>query len=449
MRLSGTKLIVALLAFAAAFTAAPALAATIKVNTTADEYGSGTACSLREAISAAESDAAFGGCTAGSGPDTIQLQGGKTYIRELPGPADNTNATGDYDVAGEMTIAVKGKGQAKIDAGGMDRVLQILPGAKLTASHLTLTNGDVAPAQPGSDTSGGGISDAGILKLSKSTIVKNKTLGNNNCTCGGGLSVLNGTAKLDKVKILKNTADNIGGGIAFTGGKLDVNRTTIDKNTSTSGGGGVYLGGDVGANTAAFRNSTISRNTDTDTGPNGGGGGVFVANFTNSTFTFTNSTFAGNSANGYGGAIFVYQAGGINLSYSTVTGNTANADADATGHGGGLAGGDITAGNSIVDLNFDASLAAPLPDCALGASVTDGVISQDGGCVGSHNRMTTDPKLGALKANGGPTKTVAIAKQSPAVNHGTKPAPKRDQRGKKRDNKPDIGAYELVAKKHH
>jgi hypothetical protein len=63
--------------------------------------------------------------------------------------------------------------------------------------------------------------------------------------------------------------------------------------------------------------------------------------------------------------------------------------------------------------------------------------------------MTTDPKLGALKANGGPTKTVAIAKQSPAVNHGTKPAPKRDQRGKKRDNKPDIGAYELVAKKHH
>lgn len=449
MRLSGTKLIVALMAFASVFTAAPALAATIKVNTTSDEYGTGAACSLREAISAAESDAAFGGCTAGSGPDTIQLQGGKTYIRELPGPADNTNATGDYDIAGEMTIAVKGKGQAKIDAGGVDRVLQILPGAKLTASHLTLTNGDVAPAQPGSDTSGGGISDAGILKLSKSTIVKNQTLGNSSCTCGGGLSVLNGTAKLDKVKFFKNKADNIGGGIAFNGGKLDVERSTIDKNTSTSGGGGVYLGGNIGSNTAAFRNSTISRNTDTDTGPNGGGGGVFVANFTNSTFTFTNSTLAGNSADGFGGAIFVYAAGGVDLSYSTVTGNTANADADATGHGGGLAGGEIAATDSIVAGNFDASLSAPLPDCAFSAGVSNGVVSQDGGCVGSHNRTTADPKLGPLKANGGPTKTVAIAKQSPAVNHGTKPAPKRDQRGKKRDGKPDIGAYELVPKKHH
>jgi len=55
--------------------ATPARAATITVTTTADEYGAGAGCSLREAIRAANSNAAFGGCSAGAaGADTIMFR---------------------------------------------------------------------------------------------------------------------------------------------------------------------------------------------------------------------------------------------------------------------------------------------------------------------------------------------------------------------------------------
>ncbi|MBL7162729.1 MAG: CSLREA domain-containing protein [Anaerolineales bacterium] len=54
-----------------------ARAATINVDTTDDEYNTDPAeCSLREAIQAANTDAAFGGCDAGSGDDTISLPAG-------------------------------------------------------------------------------------------------------------------------------------------------------------------------------------------------------------------------------------------------------------------------------------------------------------------------------------------------------------------------------------
>jgi len=60
-----------------------ARAAAINVDTTDDEYNTDPAeCSLREAIQAANTDAAFGGCDAGSGDDTISLPAG-TYTFTL------------------------------------------------------------------------------------------------------------------------------------------------------------------------------------------------------------------------------------------------------------------------------------------------------------------------------------------------------------------------------
>ena len=70
-QLSQSRLILtgALAALALLGLAASARAATITPNTLSDEYNVGTSCSLREAVEAANTDAAFGGCTAGSGPD--------------------------------------------------------------------------------------------------------------------------------------------------------------------------------------------------------------------------------------------------------------------------------------------------------------------------------------------------------------------------------------------
>jgi Ca2+-binding RTX toxin-like protein len=56
---------------------------------------------------------------------------------------------------------------------------------------------------------------------------------------------------------------------------------------------------------------------------------------------------------------------------------------------------------------------------------------------------TTDPRLGGLTSNGGPTPTMALLRGSPALDVGGGCAP-RDQRGAPRDRSCDAGAYERV-----
>jgi hypothetical protein len=128
--------------------------------------------------------------------------------------------------------------------------------------------------------------------------------------------------------------------------------------------------------------------------------------------------------------------------------------ADAAG--GGLTYGTAAPGfeiqNSLVALN-----SAPFaPDCFADPldpfdSGGHNLIGDDSDCPGfdaTGDFVNSNPKLGRLKNNGGPTQTVALKKGSPAINKADKQsAPNKDQRGKKRGKKPDIGAYERVKKK--
>ena len=106
----------------------------ITVNTTADESGAGSNCSLREAITAANTDTPFGGCPAGSGADTITLPAG-TYTLTVPNAGamnEDNNATGDLDVNTSLTIQGAGAGNTIIQAGtdpsnGIDKVLALNP----------------------------------------------------------------------------------------------------------------------------------------------------------------------------------------------------------------------------------------------------------------------------------------------------------------------------------
>ena len=97
-------------AFATAFllawvSAASAVAATLKVNTTTDETTSGDQlCSLREAIAAANSPGTASDCgTAGSVSNTIVLGAGTYTLSIAPAGADD-NATGDLNVTGTTPL---------------------------------------------------------------------------------------------------------------------------------------------------------------------------------------------------------------------------------------------------------------------------------------------------------------------------------------------------------
>jgi CSLREA domain-containing protein len=95
--------LIAVVACAALLGPAAAQAYVINVTTTADEFGSGAGCSLREAVQVANDASAtdplsFGGCTSSNDPlfplDEIRLPA-SNYVLTLDG-VDDTNAAGTF-----------------------------------------------------------------------------------------------------------------------------------------------------------------------------------------------------------------------------------------------------------------------------------------------------------------------------------------------------------------
>ena len=234
----------------------PALGAVIRPNTFSDENGGGADCSLREAIVATNTDAAFGGCPAGAGADTITLAGG-TYILSIP--VGTTGDDGDLEVAGPLAIRHAGVAPAVIDAGGIDRVIQVLGTGSLTASGLTIRNGRTGQA-------GAGIRNEGALNLANATVAANVTT----ASFGGGISNSGvATMSLTDVTVSGNRAEGDGGGIdQGVGGLLNLNNVTITDNLTdisgdTGGGGGIFNAG----GTIDLKNTIIAGNRDNTSAP--------------------------------------------------------------------------------------------------------------------------------------------------------------------------------------
>ena len=156
----------------------------IDVNTTTDEFNvNSSACSLREAIWAANNDSAAmaPGCTAGSGADVANVAPGTYGLVRAPA-GDDSGLNGDLDVTpGDvLTIRRAGTGSARIDAQGLDRVLHVQSGAALTIDGLNIRGG-VTQA-----TAGGGIFSQGStteLTIRNSTVESNTAMNAN----GGGI----------------------------------------------------------------------------------------------------------------------------------------------------------------------------------------------------------------------------------------------------------------------
>ena len=189
-------------------------------------------------------------------------------------------------------------------------------------------------------------------------------------------------------------------------GTTDVTGDTFTGNTRPAGGGAI----DNDA-TLNISDSTFTGNTG---GTNGGGA---VVNF--GTTTVTQSTFSGNSSQ-YGANILNYTGFTLKISMSIV----------ANGQGGGS----------------NCGGAQPVTD--LGYNIDTG--TSCGFSTANHSMSNTQPQLGPLASNGGPTQTMALPLGSPAVDAipsstsgctGT-----TDQRGITRPQGTgcDIGAYELV-----
>jgi hypothetical protein len=96
--------------------------------------------SLREAVLAAN---------AGNGAQNILLPAG-TFTLTLVGAGEDAALAGDLDLTGHTKIERAGEGETIIDANAADRVFDVLSGARVTLSGLTIQRGH-------SDTGGGGV----------------------------------------------------------------------------------------------------------------------------------------------------------------------------------------------------------------------------------------------------------------------------------------------------
>src|SRR6266511_2886941 len=135
-------LLALLIALAIAAVPAPAAhAATIGVDTNADELTVDGNCSLREAIRAANLNAAVDACPAGSGaaPDTLTLPS-NTYTLSIAGANEDAALSGDLDITGDLTITGALSTTTIIDGDALDHVFDVISGTVLM-SNVTVRNG--------------------------------------------------------------------------------------------------------------------------------------------------------------------------------------------------------------------------------------------------------------------------------------------------------------------
>jgi hypothetical protein len=396
-----------------------ALPANIIVVTNTNDSGPG---SLRDALASANDG------------DTINATGVSGTI---------LLTSGELQIHHNVTINGPGAGTLAVNGNAASRVFENFA-KDATISGFTITNGFT------SDTNGGG----GILNHGELTLSGTSIRGNNTGTCGAWCV-------------------GSGGGInSNSGGTLTVTNSIISDNSSGGGGcgissrgGGLFL---AGGGTATVTDSTISGN-------NGFFGGGISSSLP--MLTVTNSTISDNSAGienycaGFGGGIDNNSGGTLMLTNSTIIGNTAGA------LGGGVYNdhGTLTVTNSTISGNSTPARggaisnlgAAAIGDTILNAGASGGTIdnagtfislgynlaSDNGGGVltGPGDQINTDPVLGPLQDNGGPTFTQALLPGSPAINAGNPifitPPPRYDQRGRGFPRivhgRIDIGSFEV------
>jgi Chlamydia polymorphic membrane protein (Chlamydia_PMP) repeat len=291
----------------------PGLAATIPVSDT---------CTLVDAITAANTDRARGGCPAGSGADTIVLPPGSTQTLTAV-HNDTYGPTGLPVIRSVVTIAGQGSTITRDSGAPEFRIVAVNGTGDLTLQETTVSGGVAESSGEQGPGRGGGVFNYGTLTLIHSTLARNHAGG-----YGGGIWS-NGTVTVTHSTLSDNTAASNGGGIWHQVGTLTLTHSTISGNEASGHGGGVY-NNDSG--TLTVTHSTLSDNT-----ASFDGGGLLNGG----TVTVTHSTLTGNVA-AFGGGLLNRSSGTVTVTNSTHAGNTAS-------DGGGISNnGPLTVTNSTL-----------------------------------------------------------------------------------------------------
>ena len=286
---------------------------------------------------------------------------------------------------------------------------------------------------------------ANVLSVSGNNASRVFMIGAGKTVAISGLTIQNGNAN-----------GNSGGAIYNDHSTLTVDSCTLSNN-SADNGGAAYNDGGNGDATLTLK----ELHPQCEPGRRGRGRALQYRNIRRkwATLTLINSTLSGNTADS-GGAIFNIGigfpgVGTLTVSHSTFSGNSAT-----SGNGGGIynAGGFGSALLYICNtiLKTGATGGNILNNQGTVTSAGYNLSSDNGGgfLTATGDQINTDPMLGPLQNNGGPTFTHALLQGSPALNAGDpsfnpntfNPPLNFDQRGpgfsRVVNGRLDIGAFE-------
>ena len=337
------------------------LLATFVVNSAVDD-GSGAVdglVSLREAIVAANTNAAFGDAQAGDATgDTILFDG---PVSELT----HTLLNGELEITDDLVITGS-QGSITIDAANASRIFNINTNELVALNNLTLTNGTA-------DRGGAILSEAGgTTRLTNVTLTNNTATADEATSGGGGIFTAVGSlfaTGLVATGNVANGASGSGGAIFQASGRVGLFDAVLESNVANRAGGGIEV------IDGSFFASNITLGTvdggniagPTGTAAPGNGGGFHSSGV--ATASFVGGTVQGNFAAAEGGGL--WNAGGSSLFVSDVDISDNIAAGDAADNGGGGVfnnGGTVSILGSFVNNN-----------AAIGAAGSGGgILSVDG-----------------------------------------------------------------------
>ena len=396
--------------------------AVITVTGTDSTIAADGVCSLREAITAANTNTASGAMV-GECPVGDDL---------LPSGGDTITLTANVT----LTVVDNSYGYSYVGSyfGYVARGLPVIStDVTIAGGGFTIERDVITPAP---DFGIFAVSPSGTLSLVDTTVSGGS---GGDTTFGGGGIANYGTTTLTNSTVSGNSAP-IGGGIFNYHGTTTLINSTVSGNDARFGGGILNL---VGEELARLASMTLTNSTVSGNSASYDGGGILNIGTT----TLTNSTVSGNSASDYGGGIF-NRFGTTTLTNSTVSGNSASTSGGGIYNNNDYYSATTLMINSIVANSLDGG------DCS-GVTFSDGGnnFSEDGSCPGA---LIISGVFGVdidttLADNGGPTETHALLAGSVAIDAAGNCAVLdavvllTDQRGVLRnDGSCDSGSYEFV-----
>lgn len=330
----------------------------------------------------------------------VDEDGADTGTCATVGTACETVSYALTQVAGEATVKVSGTIHDNVEVPAQ------LP-------SLTITGADAPTGSPAVLQAAG---DGTVITTESTLTVDHLTVRGGNGGNGGGILAAAAALTISHSTITGNAAQTGGGVYAWQGGSLLISDSTIGDNTASGEGGGVWAGGA----TVTIARSTLAGNAVAD----GDGGAVFVYGAADA-LEIEDSTISGNSASVRGGGI---SSVNLVMADSTITGNGAlwgSAVENRTGTM--LVRGSTIVGNATRAIHTSSGrirLAGTIIGANGAVSCYDARIVSLGyntdagsGCELDHatDLVGTDPLLGSLLDNGGPTSTHRPATGSPVL----------------------------------